>query len=93
MYFFAEHLCVEIGRRGSVYNPVKTAYPRIVHLADVYDALRRKRPYKSAFDHETACDIIINGDKKIRPAHFDPVLLEVFKKHAKEFKEIYSSGC
>ena len=54
-----------------------TAIPlagRIVALADVFDALTSKRPYKDAFPFEVACDII----KKDRGEHFDPELTDAF---------------
>lgn len=55
---------------------------RIVQLADVYDALRAERPYKSGFSHEEAFKIICKGDQRIDPrAHFDPRLIEVFSRH------------
>ena len=49
---------------------------RLMAIADVYDALISDRPYKRAFDHETACEIIKNGSE----THFDPVLVNVFIK-------------
>ena len=63
---------------------------RIVNMADIYDALRSKRPYKPGFDHETAYRIIIEGDQKTRPEHFAPVVLETFKKSAHEFARIFA---
>ena len=52
---------------------------RIVAMADVYDALRSARPYKPAFSHEAAVEIITRGDERIRPeSHFDPALRELF---------------
>lgn len=62
---------------------------RIVFLADIYDALRSSRPYKEGFSHEKAFDIIIKGDGRVKPAHFDPQILEIFKNNHLKFKEIY----
>ncbi len=51
---------------------------RIVSLADVYDALINPRPYKTKLTHEQVVDIILNGDDRIRPEHFDPKILVAF---------------
>jgi len=47
---------------------------RITALADVFDALTSKRPYKHAWPVEKAVDLI----KEESGQHFDPVLVEVF---------------
>ncbi|MGE5630589.1 MAG: HD-GYP domain-containing protein [Caulobacteraceae bacterium] len=65
---------------------------RIVALADVYDALRTKRVYKPAFDHSTAFNIMTNGDGRVHPQHFDPVILNVFKVKHKDFYEIFEKS-
>jgi len=47
---------------------------RVMALADVYDALVSERPYKSAFSHEKALEIIIES----KGTHFDPQLVDTF---------------
>ncbi len=62
---------------------------QIVKLADVYDALREKRVYKSALDHESAMETILKGDGRIMPDHFHPRLLEIFREHEREIRYSY----
>ena len=53
---------------------------RIASLADVFDALTSRRPYKEPYPIETACDIIADG----RGDHFDPTLVDLFLKNIDE---------
>ncbi|MGE4319427.1 MAG: response regulator [Deferribacterales bacterium] len=61
---------------------------RLMAIADVYDALISKRVYKDPFSHEKACDIIINGDGRTMPSHFDPDILEAFSEIEPLFRNI-----
>lgn len=57
---------------------------RIVALADVYDALTSKRPYKQALPHDWAKKKILSEAGK----HFDPEVVEAFVKIEEQFLEI-----
>jgi putative two-component system response regulator len=59
---------------------------RLMAIADVYDALTSDRPYKKAFTHEEATDII----NKDRGKHFDPNLVDIFLTVSDKFKEVTS---
>jgi response regulator RpfG family c-di-GMP phosphodiesterase len=58
---------------------------RLLALADVYDALRSKRVYKPGLSHAAAVAAMTGGP----PGHFDPALLEVFRKTADQFDRIF----
>ncbi len=66
---------------------------RIVGLADIYDALRSRRSYKDPFSHEESCRVILEGDGRVDPKHFDPEILALFREHAEEFDAIFLSCC
>lgn len=62
---------------------------RIMILADQYDALRSRRPYRPPLPHEQVFKIITEGDGRTMPGHFDPQILEIFKDNHQIFNEIY----
>ena len=57
---------------------------RITALADVFDALTSKRPYKDPFSVEESLDII----KSARGHHFDPRVVDAFLDRTDEILEI-----
>jgi len=57
---------------------------RLMAIIDVYDALTNDRPYKKAFTHEQAVDIIKEG----MGTQFDPAVCKVFLTHENSFRHI-----
>jgi putative two-component system response regulator len=64
---------------------------RIMNIVDQYDALRSSRPYKSSLDHEAAVRIIVEGDGRTLPEHFDPNLRKAFIELAPVFKDVFET--
>jgi putative two-component system response regulator len=71
---YPEHLCGDL-------IPVSA---RIMAIADCYDALISRRPYKKPFSHETASQIILEG----RGTHFDPDITDAFEALQDTFADI-----
>ena len=63
---------------------------RLMSIADVYDALRSERPYKTPFTHDAAVAIIANGDGRTSPGHFDPAALAAFSAAQARMDEIHA---
>ena len=55
---------------------------RIMAVADVFDALVSRRPYKDPMTMEEAMDIIVEESG----THFDPDIVDVFKSVIDEFR-------
>jgi len=70
------------GKSGSAIPKVA----RIFAVADVFDALTSKRPYKEAFSFDESMSILNRG----RGSHFDPDILDAFAKIAPGLYNSYS---
>ncbi len=57
---------------------------RIVAIADTFDALSSKRPYKEPYPHDLTLDIL----KKERGEQFDPDVLDIFINNFNAFLEV-----
>ena len=49
---------------------------RLYPIVDVYDALTSERCYKKAFDHDTAMNMILDG----QCGQFNPILIECLQE-------------
>ncbi|MDC7127349.1 MAG: HD domain-containing protein [Spirochaetales bacterium] len=58
---------------------------RICAVADVYDSLRSKRPYKEAFSEARTIQYL----REHSGTHFEPMLVELLIKHRISFNAIY----
>lgn len=98
------HPHLEFGRRIALCHHEKwdgSGYPaglkgeqipleaRIVAMADCYDALRNSRIYKPCYDHAGAFRVLTEGDDRLKPEHFDPRIMEIFKRIAPQFELLY----
>ncbi|MCK5070194.1 MAG: response regulator [Desulfocapsa sp.] len=91
---FLRHACIIAGSHHEKWDG--SGYPdglkgdgipiqgRIMAIADVYDALISKRPYKEPLRHKDAVKIITEG----RGAHFDPDMADAFLELEDEFRKI-----
>ncbi|MGD9569488.1 MAG: HD domain-containing phosphohydrolase [Sedimentibacter sp.] len=75
---------------GSGYPYNKSGYDiplsaRIVAVADVFDALTSKRPYKKAYEFDESFNYIIEGSG----SHFDPTIINSLKKRKDKIYELY----
>ncbi len=60
---------------------------RIVGIADVFDALTTKRPYKEPWSIDDALDLL----RKERGKHFDPMLVDAFVYNEPRVREIFGT--
>jgi putative two-component system response regulator len=62
-----------------------TIWAQAVSLADVYDALVSERVYKNSFAHETAIQMILNGEC----GAFNPMMLDCLSKVEQQIDRMY----
>lgn len=58
---------------------------RIVAVADVFDALTSKRPYKNGYPFDVSFCMLLDG----AGTHFDPTIIQSVKRHQKQLYEYY----
>ncbi len=73
------------GYPEGLYGQAIPLSARIMALADAYDALRSKRPYKEPLTHAQSVKIIREGGG----IHFDPSVVEAFSNMEFMFEQIY----
>ena len=61
---------------------------RFVSVADVYDALRSRRPHKPALSHSSAVEMMTESSH----GQFDPVLMQAFQKCAPSMEHIFKTN-
>ena len=61
---------------------------QVVSIVDVYDALTSERCYKKAFDHDTAIQMILDG----QCGQFNPILLKCLKELSRQFSKMLGKG-
>ena len=59
----------------------------MVSIVDVYDALTSERCYKKAFDHDTAMNMILDG----QCGQFNPILLKCLRELSLPFSKMLST--
>jgi putative two-component system response regulator len=64
------------------------AAARLVAVADVYDAIRRQRQYKSAMGHTAAMETLLASN-----GQFDPMLVNALARCEKEWERTYRDVC
>ena len=61
---------------------------QVVSIADVYDVLTSERCYKKAFDHDTAIQMILDG----QCGQFNPILLKCLKELSFQLSKMLDKG-
>jgi HD-GYP domain-containing protein (c-di-GMP phosphodiesterase class II) len=78
------------GYPNGLYRDEIPIEAQIVAVVDVYDALRSKRPYKEPYSHEKSLEIIFSDGERTNKKHFNPEILEIFRKHSDEIDKLWN---
>jgi putative nucleotidyltransferase with HDIG domain len=79
---YEHHLMLDGGGYPRLHYPRAAQYPsRIVHVCDVFDALRTKRPYRDAWESARVLDYITER----AGAEFDPAIAAGFVSMMREY--------
>ena len=79
---YEHHLMLDGGGYPRLHYPRAAQYPsRIVHVCDVYDALRTRRPYRDAWESARVLDYI--GERA--GSEFDPTIAAAFVAMMREY--------
>ncbi|MFH1877968.1 MAG: HD domain-containing phosphohydrolase [Candidatus Omnitrophota bacterium] len=76
------------GYPGGLKGAQIPLYGRIVGLADCFDALTSKRPYKEAFDFDVSVGMIIEN----AVTHFDPSVVMAFARNKDKIRAIWEAN-
>ncbi len=79
---YEHHLMIDGGGYPRLHFPRGAEYAsRLVHVCDVYDALRTHRPYRDAWESQPTLDYI----RTRAGAEFDPAIAEAFVRMMREW--------
>ncbi|HEU5171057.1 MAG TPA: HD domain-containing phosphohydrolase [Gemmatimonadales bacterium] len=79
---YEHHLMIDGGGYPRLHFPRGAEYAsRLVHVCDVYDALRTQRPYRDAWESEPALDYI----QTRAGVEFDPAIARAFVRMMREW--------
>ena len=76
-----------LGYPNGTFGKEIPLFGRIVAIADVFDALLTKRPYKEPWPLEKVISLI----KEEKGVHFDPSMVDCFLNRMDDVREVYST--
>jgi putative two-component system response regulator len=65
---------------------------QITAICDIYDAVRQDRPYARGRDHDDAMRIIVQGDGRTLPQHFDPRVHAAFQQVSDHARSLFEAA-